>query len=109
MIGKSTLTFALLAFTLAFTGCDKSKKEEPQKPVAAKKEKEKKPKDKDASKKKKSPGMRLAALSPDLPRTKMGDIPTAPELELEAAKAIAIENLEAELDRLEAEIASDSE
>lgn len=46
-----------------------------------------------------------AELSPDEPSTELGDYPTALELEAEAERTVSPENLEAELDRLEAEIA----
>jgi|GEM_PF-6801799 len=45
-----------------------------------------------------------AALSPDEPSTELSDYPTSLELEAEAEKTVSPENLEAELDRLEAEI-----
>lgn len=102
MMNKSTLALAILGSALIFSGCSKDKKEEPKKPVAE--QKQDKPK-KEKAKKKET--QRLAALSPDFPRTRMGDIPTSAELEEEAGKSIALENLEAELDRLEAEIASE--
>ncbi len=43
-------------------------------------------------------------LSPDFPKTKLGEIPTSEDLEREAENTVALQNLEAELDRLEAEI-----
>lgn len=43
-------------------------------------------------------------LAPDFPQTKLGDIPTSEDLEDEADNTVAFQNLEAELDRLEAEI-----
>jgi hypothetical protein len=47
---------------------------------------------------------RLASLAPDEPRTRISDVPTSADLEEEANRTVAVENLEAELDRLEAEI-----
>lgn len=49
---------------------------------------------------------RLASLAPDEPRTRINDVPTSADLEEEAHRTVAVENLEAELDRLEAEIVS---
>lgn len=43
-------------------------------------------------------------LSPEFPSTDLGEIPTFEDLELEASRTVAVQNLEAELDRLEAEI-----
>lgn len=45
-------------------------------------------------------------LAPDLPRSEVGALPVAEDFEEEASRSMALENLEAELDRLEAEIAS---
>ncbi len=43
-------------------------------------------------------------LSPETPKTALGAVPTPEDLEEEAHKTVAVDNLEAELDRLEAEI-----
>ncbi|GEM_PF-1281628 len=45
-------------------------------------------------------------LAPALPTTRLGNYPVAEDLEEEAERTISPENLEAELDRLEAEIGS---
>lgn len=49
----------------------------------------------------------LGALSPDLPTITIAGVPTPEDFEEEAARALSPEHLEAELDRLEAEIVSD--
>lgn len=46
----------------------------------------------------------LPPLAPDFPQTQLGEIPTSEDLEDEAENTVALQNLEAELDRLEAEI-----
>lgn len=43
-------------------------------------------------------------LSPEQPKTELSQIPVAEELENEAANSIGVDNIEAELDRIEAEI-----
>lgn len=43
-------------------------------------------------------------LSPETPKTVLGAVPTPEDLEEEAHETVAVDNLEAELDRLEAEI-----
>lgn len=82
-----------------------NKKEEEAKKAAEAKPKTEKPKAAKAPKKK----VKIANLSPDIPRTRMGEIPVAADLEVEAERTVAIENLEAELDRLETEIVSIAE
>jgi hypothetical protein len=80
--------------------------EEPKKPDAKEVKAEKKPK-KAAEKKKPKPKKKAptaAALAPEEPRTRAKDIPTYEDYEDEASRTVAVENLEAELDRLEAEI-----
>lgn len=52
----------------------------------------------------KLPGAR--PLAPDFPRSPVKELPVAEDFEEEASESLALENLEAELDRLEAEIAS---
>lgn len=87
--------------TLGFcmTACSKPKpKPEPEAKVEVKKEQKSKGKSEKKKKKKK------ATLSPLEPKTALGEIPTAADLEKEAEQTIALENLESELDRLEAEI-----
>ena len=46
----------------------------------------------------------LPELSPEEPKTKLGELPVAEDLEDEAAKTVNIDNVDLELDRLEAEI-----
>ena len=51
------------------------------------------------------PAIRMGGeLAPDQPRTMLSQIPVAEELENEAADSIGVDNIEAELDRIEAEI-----
>jgi|GEM_PF-3220275 len=79
--------------------------EEPKKPE--KKEVKAEPKPKKAEAKKKKPKKKAptaAALAPEEPRTRAKPIPTPEDYEDEASRTVAVENLEAELDRLEAEI-----
>jgi hypothetical protein len=98
LVVRGFLILMLLCTSLA--GCSK-KKEEPKEKAKSHKVEKAKPSPK-AAKPKKS--QRYAALTPDLPKTKLSEIPTVAELEEEAAKRIKPENLESELDRLEAEI-----
>lgn len=49
----------------------------------------------------------LGALSPDLPKTTIAGLPTPEDFEEEAARTLSPDHLEAELDRLEAEITSE--
>lgn len=51
--------------------------------------------------------VRLAALAPEEPKTAVSGVPTPEDLEEEAAASLSPDNLEAELDRLEAEITGD--
>ncbi len=46
----------------------------------------------------------LPPLSPEKPATALGTVPTPEDLEGEAERTVRVDNLEAELDRLEAEI-----
>jgi len=96
-MSRLTAMTVILSLSFLAPACkkDEPKKEEKDKSaqVEAKPTKEKP---------KKRP--RVAPLAPDEPRTKLGDIPVSAELEEEADRTVAIENLEAELDRLEAEI-----
>ncbi len=79
-------------------------------PACSKKEEEKKvevaekPQPKEKKAKEKKPKIKLPPLAPDSPRTAVGDVAVPAELEEEASRTVAIENLETELDRLEAEI-----
>jgi hypothetical protein len=91
------MTAALLALVGA-PGCDKKDASADPAPSAV---------DELASAPASSQELRLAALSPDVPDTKLSGLPTPEDLEEEAAKTLAPENLEAELDRLEAEITGD--
>lgn len=77
---------------LAVTGCKKEEtREEPSAPVVQPAEKPSAP-------------VAELPLAPDVPTTKLGELPIAEDLEEEAARTIVVDNLEAELDRLEAEI-----
>lgn len=96
--------FAVLLALAVVPACGNKKEEEAKK--AAEAEKAAKKAEKPKPPKKSKPKVKLAGLSPSTPRTKLGDIPSAADLEMEADRTVAIENLEAELDRLEAEITS---
>lgn len=89
---------SLLVLTLS--ACSKS---EPKKEPAPE------PKVEAPAPEKKEAPIRIASLSPDEPRTRIQGIPTVPDLEEEANRTVAVENLEAELDRLEAEIVGSPE
>jgi hypothetical protein len=96
---KHLISILLLAsFTVA---CSKEepKKEEPA-PVEEPKPVKQEPKEKP---------IRVSALAPDEPRTRVKELPTSADLEEEAGRTVAVENLEAELDRLEAEIVGSPE
>lgn len=86
---------SLLALGVCACNNEKAKEEAPQVQPETKPKVAEKPK----AKKKRS----KITLSPDAPKTKL-DIPTVAELEEEASRRIKPENLESELDRLEAEI-----
>ena len=93
---------ALLAFGLALGACDK--KEAPSQEAAIT---EKAP----APAQPATPAAEedlgpLPDLSPDQPSTKLGEHPVAEDLEEEATRTISSDNLEMELERLEAEIDS---
>lgn len=85
--------------TFALSAC---KEETPQEPTVDVEEK------KDPVKVKEEPKMTeadLPELAPDDPKTTVeSNVVTSADYEEEAAETIAVENLEAELDRLEAEI-----
>jgi hypothetical protein len=91
------MSFSLLAF--GFTACtpkeeavvDQSKSEQAEPQVAV-----------DAA----TAGepLTLPELSPEEPKTKLGDLPVAEDLEDEAEKSVNLDNIDLELDRLEAEI-----
>ena len=96
----------LLIALAIIPACDNDE-DKAAKDKAAEAEKAKKPKKgKKAknSKKGKKKGPKLAALAPENPATELGDVPVFEDLEEEAERTVAIENLESELDRLEAEI-----
>jgi hypothetical protein len=99
---KLPLITALLLSLSVVPACGNKKEEEAKKAAEAAKKAKKAEKPK--APKKAKPKVKLAELSPSTPRTKLGDVPAAADLELEADRTVAIENLEAELDRLEAEI-----
>ncbi|HXS16194.1 MAG TPA: hypothetical protein VN764_03345 [Polyangiaceae bacterium] len=90
------LFFITLCCALA-VGCNKKSESQPEKSdKTAEKAKDEKPK---AAKK-----VRIRGLAPDTPRSRGDEIPTSEDFEEEASRTVALENLEAELDRLEAEI-----
>ncbi len=89
------LMMILLLLTVP-VGC--GKKEE--KPKDEAKSEEKAQEEKPKPKKK----VRIRGLSPDSPRSRGDEIATPEDFEEEASRTVALENLEAELDRLEAEI-----
>lgn len=93
---KRLLMIGCIGLALALSGC---KKDAP--PKKDKKEK------KEAKKEKKAPltPVDLPPFAPDEPKTKVEGAATAADFEEEADKTVVYENLEAELDRLEAEIA----
>jgi hypothetical protein len=96
-MNRFTAMTVVLALAFSAQAC---KKDEPKK-----EEKDKSAKvDAKPAKEKPKKRPRVAPLAPDEPRTKLGDFPVSAELEEEADRTVAIENLEAELDRLEAEI-----
>lgn len=76
--------------------CGKKEEKPAEKEKAKVAAKEDKPK---AAKK-----VRIRGLAPDTPRSRGDEIATPEDFEEEASRTVAIENLEAELDRLEAEI-----
>jgi hypothetical protein len=91
---KRLLTIVLL---LALPVACGKKEEKPKKAEKTEKvAKEDKPK---AAKK-----VRIRGLAPDTPRSRGDEISTPEDFEEEASRTVALENLEAELDRLEAEI-----
>jgi hypothetical protein len=95
----TTCMAALLALGLTL-GCSKSENKPAPEPEKKAQPKPKKPK----VERPKDPPTILPRVSQEEPRTESGDIPVAEELEKEAAEVIPAENLEAELDNLEAEI-----
>lgn len=90
---RSILVLCALA---TFVGC--SKKEDPPK------EKDKTEKVAKEDKPKPPKKVRIRGLAPDTPRSRGDEIATPQDFEEEASRTVALENLEAELDRLEAEI-----
>lgn len=92
---KTKLSYALALALLATT------------PLACKKDEPKDKKEQKAEKPEKKPEkakVDLTPLAPSEPETKVAGTPVAEDYEEEAARTIRLENLEAELDRLEAEI-----
>lgn len=89
---KRAMILLVLAFGLVSSGC---KKDEPAK----------EDKKAEAPKPAPEPEVDLPDMAPDEPSTKVDGPATAADFEGEADKALHYENLEAELDRLEAEIA----
>ncbi len=86
---------SILFSTSLFIGCDKTEEPQPE----AKAPSEEAPTPEDDVKLPPPP-----SLAPEQPTTELGTYPVPGDLEAEADRTIAIENLEAELDRLEAEI-----
>ncbi len=93
---NNKLIFAL-ALALASTAPLACKKDDPKEKQGQKVEKK-------AEKKAEKPKVNLTPLAPSQPETKVAGVPVAEDYEEEAARTIRLENLEAELDRLEAEI-----
>jgi hypothetical protein len=94
------LLFIALLCGLA-VGCNKKTEDKPEKAdKSAEKAKDDKPK---VAKK-----VRIRGLAPDSPRSRGEEIPTSEDFEEEASRTVALENLDAELDRLEAEIVAQS-
>ncbi len=89
---KRTMILFALAASLSAAGC---KKDEPPKPD----------KKAEAPKPPPEPEVVLSDMAPDDPKTKVEGPATTADYEEEADKSLHYENLEAELDRLEAEIA----
>jgi outer membrane biosynthesis protein TonB len=63
-----------------------------------------KPKAKPKPKKAKKKAPKYASLAPEVPKTREQEVPVPEDYEHEAGRTVSVENLEAELDRLEAEI-----
>lgn len=95
-ISMMTRLSALLLALAVVPACSKKEEEEKKVEVAEKPKKD--------NPKPKKPKIRIPPLAPDSPRTAVGDVAVPAELEEEASRTVAIENLETELDRLEAEI-----
>jgi len=89
---KRTLLLLALAASLSANGC---KKDEPKK----------EDKKAEAPAPAPEPDVPLPDMAPDDPKTKVDGPATTADFEAEADKTLHYENLEAELDRLEAEIA----
>ncbi len=89
----------LLVLGLSPMGCEKEPPPEPDEMAEPAPEPQSKPKSKS---KKRKPN--LPSLAPAEPKAEVEGPPTPPDFEEEADKSIHFENLEAELDRLEAEI-----
>lgn len=89
---KRVIILSMLAFGLVAGGC---KKDAPPK----------EDKKAEAPKPEPEPEVDLPEMAPDEPTTKVEGPVTTADLEAEAEKTLHYENLEAELDRLEAEIA----
>lgn len=97
---SSLLGPVLLGLSLVIGGAGCSKKPEPKPEKKDKSgESAKAERTKPAAKK-----IRIRGLAPDTPRSRGEEIATPEDFEEEASRTVALENLEAELDRLEAEI-----
>jgi hypothetical protein len=105
MTSRSNLFLTVgLAAVLGFSAAACNKSENKPAPEAEKAEAKAKPKSKPKIERPKEPPTILPRVSMDEPRTESGDAPVPEELEAEAADVIPPDNLEAELDNLEAEI-----
>lgn len=90
---------SLLVLASVATGCKKSEpKPEPEKKA------EKAKSEKKSKKPKSDPPTPLPRVSPEEPRTEVSEYPVPDEFAEEAAKSVSTDNLEAELDSIEAEI-----
>ncbi len=96
------MKYLVMILLLATTTVACSKKEE--KPKEKAKTEKSAPEEKPKPEKK----VRIRGLSPDTPRSRGNEIATPEDFEEEASRTVALENLEAELDRLEAEIVADA-
>ena len=94
---KRSMMMVPLFFACLAVGCKKEPPPEPEKPKEAAKPEAKRERPE-------PPRVRLPSLSPDEPATKVEGAPTPTDFEAEADRTVRFENLEAELDRLEAEI-----
>jgi hypothetical protein len=93
------LISVLITAAFATFGCAQDNKPAEEKPAPAAPEAKV---DVDAAKTAES--LTLPELSPEEPKTKLGELPVAEDLEEEAEKSVNLDNIDLELDRLQAEI-----